>query len=150
MNNPGSLIVRCPSCGTKNRIPGTKLHDRPKCGKCHSLLPAPAPGSKPIDVNDASFSDEILNHAGVVLVDFWAPWCGPCKMMSPVLEQLAAQWAGRVKIAKLNVDENQITASRYGIQSIPSLLLFKNGKHINTLVGALPKSDIERQLQAIL
>jgi len=150
MSNPSTMIMRCPSCGTKNRIPKAKLQDGPKCGKCHKLLPALKSNGKPVEVNDISFSEEVLNHAGVVLVDFWAPWCGPCKMMSPVLEQLAAQWAGRVKIAKLNVDENQITASRYGIQSIPSLLLFKNGKHINTLVGALPKSDIERQLQAIL
>ena len=83
-------------------------------------------------------------------MDCWAPWCGPCKMVAPVLEQLASEYAGRLKIAKLNVDENPATASKYGIQSIPTMLLFKNGSHVNSLVGALPKNEIERHLGTIL
>ena len=85
-----------------------------------------------------------------VLVDFWAPWCGPCKMVGPMLERLAAKYAGRVKIAKLNVDENPATASRYGVSSIPSLLFFKQGRVVQTLVGAVPESRIEERIRALL
>ena len=92
----------------------------------------------------------VLSYTGAVLVDCWAPWCGPCKMVAPVLDQLASEYAGRIKIAKLNVDENPMTASQYGIQSIPTMLLFKNGNQIDKLVGALPKQEIVRHLRTVL
>jgi thioredoxin 2 len=83
-------------------------------------------------------------------VDCWAPWCGPCRIISPLLEQLASEYAGRLKVGKLNVDENPLTASQYAIQSIPTLLLFKDGQLVDRLVGALPRSEIERRLTSIL
>jgi len=105
---------------------------------------------KPVEVTDDSFEREVLSHPGAVLLDCWAPWCGPCKMVAPVLDQLASEYSGRVKIAKLNVDENPATASRYGIRSIPTMLIFKKGNQIDRLVGALPKQEIESHLTAVL
>jgi len=104
----------------------------------------------PVEVTDRTFTDEVLSFRGPVLVDCWAPWCGPCRMVAPVLDQLAPEYAGRVKIAKLNVDENPMTSSQYAIQSIPTMLLFKNGQQVNKLVGALPKNEIERHLVPLL
>jgi len=106
--------------------------------------------NRPVDISDNTFDSEVLSFSGPVLVDCWAPWCGPCRMVGPVLEQLASEYAGRVKIAKLNVDENPQTASRYSIRSIPTMLLFKKGEMINSMVGALPKEEIERRLQPLL
>jgi thioredoxin 2 len=104
----------------------------------------------PVEVTDRTFRDEVLSFRGPVLVDCWAPWCGPCRMVAPVLDQLASEYAGRVKIAKLNVDDNPKIASQYAIQSIPTMLLFKNGQQVNKLVGALPKNEIERHLTPLL
>jgi len=145
-----SVIVRCGHCGTKNRIPQARINERPVCGKCKSPL-SPGQGlDRPVDITDATFDSEVLSNRGTVLVDCWAPWCGPCRMVGPVLEQLAREYAGRIKIAKLNVDENPQTASRYAIRSIPTMLLFNRGEMVNSLVGALPKQEIERRLQALL
>jgi thioredoxin 2 len=104
----------------------------------------------PVTTSDSTFDSEVISYPGPVLVDAWAPWCGPCRMVGPILDQLAREYAGQVKIAKLNVDENPGVASRYGIRSIPTMLFFKNGQIVNTLVGALPRQEIERQLRAIL
>lgn len=87
---------------------------------------------------------------GAVLVDFWAPWCGACRMVAPLLDQLAQEFSGRIRVAKLNVDDNPLTSSRYSIRSIPSLLFFKNGTLVNTVTGALPKEELKRQVQAVL
>lgn len=148
--NHESIVVTCAACGAKNRIPKKRLGEGPICGKCRKPLNVESSTVIPLDVTDQTFSREVLSFSGPVLVDCWAPWCGPCRMVAPVLEQLAAEYAGRVKIAKLNVDENPSTASQYGIQSIPTMLLFKGGHQVNSLVGALPKQDIERHLETIL
>jgi len=113
-------------------------------------LPGMSSQARVVEVTDRSFGEEVLSFAGPVLVDCWAPWCGPCRMVAPVLEQLAAEYAGRLKITKLNVDDNPMTASSYGIQSIPTMLLFKNGNQVTKLVGALPKAEIERHLRSFL
>jgi len=145
-----NIVVRCANCGAKNRIPEERLDQGPICGKCKAPLKVVDSPAAPVDVTDQTFSREVLSFSGPVLLDCWAPWCGPCKMVAPVLEQLASEYAGRLKIAKLNVDENPSTASKYGIQSIPTMLLFKNGSLVNSLVGALPKHEIERHLGTIL
>jgi thioredoxin 2 len=144
------MIIRCLRCGMKNRMPENRLTDQPLCGKCGTALVMNSEQGRPIEVTDGTFSREILSTPGSVLVDCWAPWCGPCRTVAPILDELASKYAGGVRIAKLNVDENPVTASRYNVRSIPTLLLFKDGKLVNTLVGALPKETIEQHLISIM
>jgi len=99
------------------------------------------------NVSDATFEAEVLNASEPVLVDYWAPWCGPCKMIAPLLDKAAQEYEGRVKIAKLNVDENAETAAKYGVRGIPTLMLFKNGQAVSTQVGALSKPQLDSFLQ---
>jgi len=145
-----STIIQCSNCGTKNRIPTNRLQDKPVCGKCRTPLIVGAVYDHPVTVTDTTFSMEVLSYPGAVIVDCWAPWCGPCHMVSPILDQLASEYAGRVKVAKLNVDENPATASQYAIRSIPTMLFFRNGKFVKNLVGALPRGEIERHLKSIV
>ena len=98
-------------------------------------------------VTDENFELEIEKHAGLVVVDFWATWCGPCRMIAPILDQLATEYAGKVKVAKLDVDTNIRTATRFNVRSIPLLLFFKDGKVVDQIVGAVPKLSIETKLQ---
>jgi thioredoxin 2 len=142
------MIIRCLSCGTKNRMPETRLSERPLCGKCGVPLVIGTGEGRPIDITDETFSREVLSHAGSVLMDLWAPWCAPCRTIGPILEELAAKYAGGIKVVKLNIDENPLTASKYDVRNIPTMLLFKDGNLENRLVGALPKEEIERHLLA--
>jgi thioredoxin 2 len=144
------MIIRCLSCGTKNRMPENRLDGRPLCGKCGTELVLTGNQGRPVEVTDSTFSREVLSSPGAVLVDCWAPWCSPCRTVAPILDELAAKYAGGVRIDKLNVDDNPLTASRYDVRSIPTMLLFQDGKLVNTLVGALPKEAIEQQLIAIM
>jgi thioredoxin 2 len=145
-----SVLIKCNNCGAKNRVPRDRIGDKAVCGKCKAPLPAGAVHDTPVTISDSTFDSEVISCPGAVLVDAWAPWCGPCRMVGPILEQLAGKYAGQVKIAKLNVDENPGVASRYGIRSIPTMLFFKDGRMVNTLVGALPGEEIERELRSLL
>lgn len=106
--------------------------------------------SHPIYLTDASFEAEVLQSNIPVLIDFWATWCGPCKMIAPIIEELSDEYENKVKICKLDVDNNPKTAANLGIRSIPTLLIFKNGKPVDNIIGAVPKSTIETRLQAHL
>ncbi len=105
---------------------------------------------KVIQLTDSNFKNEVLDSAQPVLVDFWAAWCGPCKMIAPIIDEVAADYEGKVKVGKLNVDENSKTASEYGIMSIPTMVLFKNGKEVNRLVGFMPKAQLAKILDQML
>ena len=105
--------------------------------------------SAPANVTESSFQSEVVQNDGLVLVDFWAPWCGPCKMIGPILEELATEYDGQVKIAKVNVDENQALAGQFGIRSIPSLLFMRGGNVVDSVVGAVPKEKLVEKIQTL-
>ncbi len=106
--------------------------------------------SKPAEVTDADFESEVLKSDLPVLVDFWAPWCGPCRMVAPIVEELAGEYDGKVKFVKMNTDDNIQTATKYGIRSIPTLLMFKGGETVDQVIGFRPKSDLKRTLDKSL
>jgi thioredoxin len=147
-------VVACAKCGTKNRVdPRSAAEQIARCGKCGTPLDVgkaeqTTAETKPLVVTDSTFQREVLESNGTVLLDCWAPWCGPCRMVGPIMDQLAAESKGRYRVAKLNVDENPRTAAQFQIQSIPTMLIFKNGKLVDRLIGAQPKSAIEARLLA--
>ncbi|HEX2254572.1 MAG TPA: thioredoxin [Thermoanaerobaculia bacterium] len=106
--------------------------------------------TKPMDLSDTNFETEVLQSDKPVLVDFWAPWCGPCRMVGPVVEELAGEYEGRLKVAKVNTDENQARASQLGIRGIPTLIFFKDGREVDRVVGALPKPALKARVDDVL
>ncbi len=148
----GSQMIRCAGCGAANRVPIDKLQQGPDsgivpiCGRCKTPLPV----REPFTVTDASFADEVEQSALPVVVDMWAEWCGPCRMIAPALDAIAAEFAGRLRVAKLNVDQNPATSQRFEVQSIPLLVFFKDGREVDRLIGAVPKGEIVRRIQALL
>jgi thioredoxin 2 len=150
MAEPGkSRIVECPRCGTRNRVSDTGISGKsPVCGKCHSPLVAAA--SKPVVVTDANFSSVVGSTSLPVLLDLWAAWCGPCRMIAPVIEQIATELSGKALIGKLDVDANPQTASSFGVQSIPTLLIIKDGREVDRLIGAQSKQAILQRIQRFI
>jgi thioredoxin len=144
-------VVTCPNCGANNRVDESRAEQlQPVCGKCGQKLPAPAASpAHPLTVTDDSLPGE-LARAGdkPVLVDCWAQWCGPCRRIAPIMDELAAESGGRYIVAKLNVDENPGTANQFRIDGIPALLIFKSGKLVDKIVGLQPKQAIAARLSA--
>ena len=143
-----ALVVRCPACGVGNRVPRAKIDQGlvPVCGRCKTPLRV---DTKPIVVTDASFSADVERSPLPVLVDAWAAWCGPCRMIAPVIEEMAASRTD-VRFAKLNVDQNPRTAQTYRAMSIPLLVLFKDGVEKGRVVGAVPRTQIEAAIRQYL
>ena len=141
-----SRVVTCPACGAKNRLTNSPVAGKePVCGKCHRALPAGE--AKPVFVTDANFNDVVAASKLPVLLDLWAAWCGPCRMIAPTIEQLASELAGRVLVGKLDVDANPLIASRFSVQSIPTLLVLKDGREVDRMLGLQQKSSILQRLE---
>ena len=140
-----SVVVACANCGAKNRVSlDSALEKQPVCGKCREGLPAPA--MDPVVVTDANFSQTVEKSPVPVLLDLWAAWCGPCRMIAPTIEMLARELAGKVLVGKMDVDANQRTAAKFGVQGIPTLLILKNGREVDRLVGVQSREAILARL----
>jgi thioredoxin 2 len=126
--------IRCLACGALNRVADQRLQQglAPVCGKCKSPLPV---STQPVVVTDANFRDEVVRSSLPVLLDLWAAWCGPCRMMEPTINELAAELTGRMRVGKLNIDENPQTAERFNVRGIPTLLVFKDGREVDRIIG---------------
>jgi thioredoxin 2 len=139
--------IRCAACGAVNRVPEERTGAPARCGKCRAPL---ASAAAPVAVTDASFEAIVLRATTPVLLDCWADWCGPCHMLAPTIDALARSYAGRVVVAKLDVDANPATASRFDVRGIPALLFFDRGRLVDRLVGVQPRPAIEAHLTPLL
>lgn len=134
------IVVPCPSCGQKNRLAYERLGDHVRCGRCKQPLAI----SEPVELHDSAEFDRLVARASVpVVVDYWAPWCGPCRMVAPELEKVASRQAGRALVVKVNTDELSDLGQRFGIRSIPTLAVFAGGREAARTAGARPAADIE-------
>jgi thioredoxin 2 len=138
--------VVCPHCRSVNRVPDARLTDRPNCGQCHASLFT----GHPIGLTEADFNLHISRTEIPLVVDFWAPWCGPCKMMAPAYEKAATVLEPHVRLAKVNTEEEQTLAAKFGIASIPTLMIFRGGREVARQPGAMGAQDIERWVRAHL
>ena len=137
--------IRCPHCSATNRLPAARIDEAPNCGKCGQLLLQ----GQPLDLDDSNFDAVTAATKLPVLVDFWAPWCGPCRVVGPVLEEIASERED-VRIVKLNVDENQQTAAQFGVMSIPTMIIFKAGQPAKQIVGAYPKKKLIAEIEPVV
>jgi thioredoxin 2 len=140
LDNRG-VLTKCSSCGKTNRISFASLHKAPRCGNCKSTLPAP---DSPIEVPSAAIFDEAVRAASIpIVVDFWAPWCGPCRMVAPELEKVAKSAAGELLVVKVNTEALPELGDKFGIRSIPMMAVFKDGREVARSAGARPAADIQ-------
>ncbi len=138
-----NLHIVCPHCHSTNRVPESRINAGGKCGKCHQPLFT----GKPVNLDQTVFQKHVSNSDIPVLVDFWAPWCGPCKMMAPVFEQAASQLEPKFQLAKVNTEEQQTLAAQFQIRSIPTLAVFKQGKEIKRMAGAMDLNSLMQWAQ---
>jgi thioredoxin 2 len=136
------IQIVCPSCSAKNRLPKARLNDKPLCGKCGG----PLLSTSPVVADDKTFSRYITDNGLPVVVDFWAPWCGPCKQFAPVFIEVAGEMSAQACFVKLDTEHNQKTAGSYNIRSIPTLIIFHHGKEVARMSGALPQSQFKQWL----
>ena len=148
--HPETVIVKCSECGAKNRVFKALLKDEGKCGKCHATLKTIPFYDYVVETTDRTFDTEALSFPGPVLTEFYSDNCGYCHMLTPILQQLAKEYIGRLKITKLNIDRNPMTASKYQITSTPVMILFNEGKEVHKMMGALQKGEIETHLRPFL
>lgn len=141
-----ALQLVCPHCGTTNRIAAERLSDAPQCGRCHK----PLFDGHPLELSDSTFPRHLADNDIPLLVDFWAPWCGPCQMMAPQYAAAAAELEPAVRVAKLNTDAAPVTAGSHNIRSIPTLMLFKGGREVARQPGAMSRADIVRWVRGHL
>lgn len=144
MSTPSKIV--CPSCNAINQLPAGRLGDGPRCGKCKQALFQ----GMSVELDQASFSRQLANSDLPMLVDCWAPWCGPCRTMAPAFEQAAGRLEPHVRLAKLNTEEVPAVAAQLGIRSIPTLILFRGGREVARMSGAMPAAEIVRWTQAQL
>ncbi|MDD2388487.1 MAG: thioredoxin [Desulfobacterales bacterium] len=147
MGQINPYIIRCSHCGTRNRIAAENLKRVATCGQCGTILRTDyLLIDQPVIVTDSEFESLVLRSPLPALLDCWAPWCGACRTLSPVIDELSQQLKGRVRVCKLNVDQHAMTASLFKIKSIPTLLIFDNGQLKDTIVGGVPKQQILQKL----
>lgn len=131
--------VVCSNCLTINQVEKSKFDDSPICGNCKSKLMIP---DSPVNITSSNFEKEVIKYSGIVLLDFWATWCPPCRMIAPILNDIAKEKRGEIKIGKIDTDKENLLASNFEISSIPTLVLFHNGKQINRISGAMSKQNL--------
>ncbi len=142
-------IITCPSCGAKNRIPADKQHLTPKCGRCGAPLAAGGSAGDVVELGEHNFQQVIESTRQPVLVDFYSPTCGPCRMLAPVITDLAGKYAGRAVICKMDTSRHQMTPARFQIRGVPTLIFFKNGQVMDQVVGAVPATELEARLNTL-
>lgn len=145
MDDP--VYLRCRACRTLNRVPSRRLTERPRCGKCRSYLEF---STRPVDASAESFGREVFEWAGVVIVEFWSRQCGACASIKPLLERLAYQRAGAVKVVKVDIEREPSLANRFQIRAAPTLLVYRNSKLIDELYGAYPEPEMQAWIQAAI
>lgn len=142
-----TVYLRCSGCGVVNRLPGSRLMEHPRCGKCGNFLEL---RRTPVDATSANFDREALSWPGAVLVEFWSPRCGHCMRISPVIDEIARERAGSLKVVKVNVDNEPVLGGRFGIRGTPTFILYRHGNRISDISGAPPKDQLEAWIDASL
>lgn len=147
-NSAASRIIKCQTCGANNRVSTGEKLKQPVCGRCKN--PLMMTSSKPVTITDANFQEVVGNSELPVLLDLWAAWCGPCRIIAPTIDRLAEELAGKILVGKLNVDENRATAASFSVQGIPTLLVLQNGREVERIVGVESRESILRRLERFL